>query len=72
LNVRSLMFLLLMLMFVSMLFPTVLQEINNIDPTGWTFTGHAEAYAAIQVAPYVMLTVGIFVGLAFIFRGKDD
>jgi hypothetical protein len=59
-------------MFVSVIFPMLLQEINGIDPMGWTFTGHAEAYAAIQVAPYVMLTVGIFVGLAFIFGRKDD
>ena len=55
-----------------MIFPMLLTEINDVDPSGWTFTGHAEAYAALQVAPYVMLTVGIFVGLAFIFGGKED
>ena len=71
-NVKRLLFLLLMLMFVSMIFPMLLTEINDVDPSGWTFTGHAEAYAALQVAPYVMLTVGIFVGLAFIFGGKED
>jgi len=71
-NPKRLMFLLILLVFVAMIFPTLLTNINTVDPSTWTFTGHAEAYLFLQATPYIMAAVAIFLGLVFVTGGKED
>lgn len=55
------------LMFWIYLTPTVVEAIQNMNTSGWTFVGKEGAIALIQLLPFIWITAGIVVFLGVLF-----
>ncbi len=65
-------FMLLLICFVGLLSPTLLNRVNSVDGSSWTFTGHDEALTLLRLFPYIFGATVIFIPLAWIIQKERE